>query len=87
MMAMVPPPTTDATVEPLAVSAQQLARMLDLSVRTIRSMDAAGKLPKPVRLNGHAVRWVVAELESWLAAQSPDRTVWEALKHNGKAER
>ncbi len=82
-----PPPITNATVEPLAVSAQQLARMLDLSVRTIRSMDAAGKLPKPVRLNGRAVRWVVAELQSWLAAQSPDRTVWESLKRTGKPER
>ena len=28
----------------------------------------AGKLPRPVKLNNHSVRWVVSEIESWLAA-------------------
>lgn len=52
----------------LAVGAKQLGRMLGLSLRTIRTMDAAGKLPRPVKLNGHSARWIVSEIESWLAA-------------------
>ena len=72
---------------PLAVDARQLGRMLGLSVRTLRVMDAGGKLPRPVRLNGHSVRWVVSEIESWLAAGAPDRQTWEALCANEKGKR
>ena len=78
-MAPVPPPTANVTLEPLAISAQQLARTLNLSVRTIRTMDAAGKLPRPVKLNGHAVRWVVSAIESWLAVGAPDRGEFGAI--------
>lgn len=67
-----------ADASPLAVDAKQLAKQLGLSVRTIRTMDAAGKLPRPVKLNGHSVRWVVSEIESWLAAGAPNRNEFEA---------
>lgn len=77
-----PTPTTDLQL--LAVGAKQLAELLSLSVRTIRTMDTAGKLPKPVRLNGRAVRWVVSEVEAWLRAGAPDRTTWAAIKDNGR---
>ncbi len=80
MMAAIPPPTANVTLEPLAVSAQQLGRMLGISVRTIRTMDAGGKLPRPIRLNG-SVRWIVTEIESFLAAGAPDRVTWEALRN------
>lgn len=69
------------TTQPLAVSARQLAGMLDLSVRTIRTMDAAGKLPRGVRF-GRSVRWPVDELRDWLAAGCPDRASWEAIHKN-----
>ena len=42
-------------------------------------MNAAGKLPKPIRL-GRSVRWPVFEIEAWLAAGAPDRETWEAMK-------
>ncbi len=67
--------TTDAAA--LAVGAGRLAPMLNVSVRTVRSLDAAGKLPAPIRLNG-AVRWIVSEIEDWLAAGAPSRAEWEA---------
>lgn len=67
---------------PLAVSARQLAGMLDLSVRTIRTMDAAGKLPRGVRI-GRSVRWPVDELRDWLDAGCPDRASWQAIRRNG----
>jgi predicted DNA-binding transcriptional regulator AlpA len=77
-----PSPDTVAAPEPapLAVGAKGLAKMLRLSVRTIRTMDAAGKLPRPIRLNGHSIRWPVEDIRAWLAAGAPDRRVWEAMK-------
>lgn len=38
------PPSAES---PLLLSARDLAAMLRLSLRTVRSMDAAGKLPAP----------------------------------------
>ena len=63
----------------LAVDAKAVGAMLGLSVRTIRSMDAAGQLPRPIRLNG-SVRWRVSELRAWLAAGAPSREAWEASR-------
>ena len=68
-----------AVQSPLAFSAQQLADRLGVSLRHIRRLDSAGKLPKPVRL-GRSVRWPVNELEQFLAAGAPDRRSWEAMK-------
>ena len=84
-MAAIPPPTVNVTLEPLAVSARQLARMLGLSVRTIRAMDAGGKLPRPVKLHGHSVRWVLSEIEAWLAEGAPVRRTWDTLRSNRRA--
>ena len=78
------PPLPD--LRPLAVSAKQLARMLDLSLRTIRTMDAAGKLPRGIRF-GRSVRWSCDELRDWLAAGCPDRPSWEAIRKNGRPPR
>ena len=69
--------------KPLAVDAKVLAKMLGISVRTVRSMDCAGKLPRPVKLNGRSVRWPVVEIEAWLAAGAPDRNQWEAIRRSG----
>lgn len=66
--------------EPLAVDARQLGRMLGLSIRTVRTMDSAGRLPRPVKLNGSSVRWLVNEVRDWLAAGAPSRSEWEAMK-------
>ena len=64
---------------PLAFSAADLARRLDVSLRHLRRLDSAGKLPKPVRL-GRSVRWPVAEIELWLRAGAPGRQSWEAMR-------
>jgi predicted DNA-binding transcriptional regulator AlpA len=63
----------------LAVDARTLGSMLNLSVRTIRTLDSSGKLPRPLRI-GHAVRWSVPEIEAWLAAGALDRRTWESVK-------
>jgi len=64
---------------PLAVDAVGLAEMLSLGLRTIRSMDAAGKLPSPLRIGGR-VLWRTAEIRAWLAAGAPDRDEWAAIR-------
>jgi len=73
--------TTNAggTGQSLAFSAAELADRFSVSLRHIRRMDSAGKLPRPIRL-GASVRWPVAEIEAWLAAGAPDRRIWEQVK-------
>lgn len=54
------------------VTVDQVARTLGLSVRTVRRMDSAGKLPAPVRVGG-SVRWRKADVAAWVTAGCPSR--------------
>lgn len=65
--------------EPLVVDAKDLAVMLRIGLRSVRAWDAAGKLPRPLRISGR-VLWRRAEIESWLVAGAPNRSEWEARK-------
>jgi prophage regulatory protein len=65
--------------QPLAVGANRLGEMLGVAERTIRRWNAAGKLPRPVKIGG-AIRWRLDEIEAWLAAGCPDREHWEAIQ-------
>lgn len=67
---------------PLLVDARRLALLLCAGLRTLRSWDAGGKVPRPLRLGGRTL-WLVSEINDWLAAGAPDRATWEA----GKAAR
>ena len=64
---------------PLVVDAKRFADLLGAGVRSIRTWDAAGKIPAPIRIGGRVV-WRVREIRSWLAAGAPNRDEWEALK-------
>ena len=74
------PDTTPARrrrrLSPLVADARRLAELLGLGVRTIRTMDAAGKLPRPLKLGARTV-WIIREIREWLAAARngipPDR--------------
>src|SRR4051794_40698301 len=68
-----------AKLAPLAVDAKQLARLLSVGVRTIRTWDAAGKLPTPARVVGRTL-WYLPEIRSWLKAGAPPRDEWEVRK-------
>jgi prophage regulatory protein len=71
--------------EALLIDATGLARLLGLSLRTVRRLDCSGKLPRPVRIGG-AVRWRVEEVTAWLESDCPDREQWQTLrKSRGKA--
>lgn len=66
-------------LSPLVADAKRLSRLLGLGVRTIRSMDAAGKLPRPTRLNTRVV-WIIREIRDWLDAGAPCRAEWESFR-------
>jgi len=51
--------------QPLLISADELARLLGISTRTIWRRLSGGEIPKPVRL-GKSVRWRLADIESWI---------------------
>ena len=65
-------------MEPIVVRGKELAKLLSVSLVSVRRMDSAGKLPKPVRLGG-CVGWRVDEIKDWLQAGSPDRVRWQAI--------
>ena len=63
------------------LSANDLARRLNVSRRSIWRWRSAGKLPAPVVV-GRLIRWRRDEIERWIAAGCPNRREWEAF--NGK---
>jgi predicted DNA-binding transcriptional regulator AlpA len=73
------PTSKPRRLNPLVVDARRLAKLLTCGIRTVRTLDAAGKLPMPLRIGGRVV-WRVAELRAWLAAGAPDRATWEAIR-------
>ena len=64
--------TTVQQAEQLAVDVKQMARMVPFSVRTLRRMDAAGKLPRGFKLSGRKL-WRVSDLRLWAAWGFPER--------------
>lgn len=72
-----------ATIAPraehLLLRAAEAAAHCRVSLRKWRSMDAAGLIPRPVRL-GSSVRWPLDELGRWIANGCPDRSTWEKIK-------
>ena len=67
---------------PLAVDAATVAKMLHVSLRHLRRMDASGKLgPHGLRF-GRSVRYSVEEVRRWLEAGAPDRATWDQIKGN-----
>lgn len=64
---------------PLLLGAKELAGWLSMSLRAIRTLDAAGKLPAPARSGGRVLRRV-DEIRAWLDAGAPDRARWAAVR-------
>ena len=57
--------------------AKQAAAICGKSLRTWRTWDAAGWIPRPVRI-GRSTLWRADELRDWVAAGCPRREEWEA---------
>ena len=47
-----------------------VAKMLQLTPRTIQRFVAGKMIPKPVKL-GHSIRWVSATIREWIADDCP----------------
>lgn len=76
---VLPTDTHQAEPAPLVADAKALAKLLNCGLRTIRTHDAAGKLPAPVRIGGRVV-WRLDEIRAWLDAGAPDRETWAARR-------
>jgi predicted DNA-binding transcriptional regulator AlpA len=71
--------TDEATPDALLVTAKQAASMVGKFLRTWRTWDAAGCIPRPVRI-GRSTLWRADELREWVAAGCPRRAEWEARR-------
>jgi hypothetical protein len=63
--------------ERLLVGARTAAAMCGKSLRTWRTWDALGLIPRPVRIK-RSTLWRFDELRAWAAAGCPRRPEWEA---------
>lgn len=61
----------------LLLTAREAAALCSRNLRTWRSWDAAGVIPRPVHI-GRSVMWRVDELREWVAAGCPRRQEWES---------
>jgi prophage regulatory protein len=59
-----------ADAAPMLISAEDVARMMDISERTLWRLLSAGKVPPPVRI-GRSTRWRLAEIRSWIDRGCP----------------
>ncbi len=73
------PQPAPALPEPLLLPPRETARLLGVSERHLRDMDAERRVPRPIYL-GRLKRWSAAELRAWLAAGGPTREAWEAMR-------
>ncbi len=61
----------------LLLTARQAATVCGKSLRTWRTWDTAGWIPKPIRI-GRSTLWRADELRAWVAAGCPRRAEWES---------
>jgi predicted DNA-binding transcriptional regulator AlpA len=66
-------------IEPLLVNAKQAAALCGKSLRTWRTWDALGLIPRPVRIK-RSTLWRLNELTAWISARCPRREDWEARR-------
>jgi predicted DNA-binding transcriptional regulator AlpA len=69
----------DGGPAPLLLRADQAAALCNTSARTWRTWDAAGKIPRAIRI-GRSTYWRPEELKAWVAAGCPDRRVWRIMQ-------
>jgi predicted DNA-binding transcriptional regulator AlpA len=68
---------------PWLLTAAEAAAQCRTSVRTWRSWDASGRVPRPIRI-GRAKLWRPLELADWIAAGCPPQAAWEWEPRTGR---
>ncbi|MHB1035916.1 MAG: helix-turn-helix transcriptional regulator [Pirellulales bacterium] len=62
---------------PILLRPAEAAALCGKSLRTWRSWDAAGLIPRPVRI-GRSTLWRSEEMRAWVAAGCPRRKEWQS---------
>ena len=57
-------------IAPKLINAEELARMMNISERTLWRLLSGGRLPQPVRI-GRSTRWRLAEVAEWIERGCP----------------
>jgi predicted DNA-binding transcriptional regulator AlpA len=70
--------TTYTAAQAELVDARGLSEILSRSLASLARDDAAGRLPRAVRI-GRSKKWRVAEIRDWIKAGCPARDVWEKM--------
>lgn len=61
---------TERSRKPLELlTLREVMRKTKMSRSTIYALKAAGKFPQPIRVSSHAVRWIAAEVDAWIASR------------------
>lgn len=65
--------------ECLALPAEQVAKLLGISLRHLWTCHSTGRLgPRPIAF-GRSKRWRIVELRAWIDAGAPARDRWDEL--------
>jgi excisionase family DNA binding protein len=56
---------------PSLLTPDDLARVLQLSTRSVRRLVDQGHCPKPVKVSGRAIRWEPTAVQEWIASGCP----------------
>lgn len=56
-------------IEPIALDIKATARLLAVSVSTVERLVRVGDFPKPRKVSGRRVVYLVEEVKGWLAAR------------------
>lgn len=67
------------TAQPLLVDVKIVAKMLGRCERSVWRDSKAGRIPRPIELNG-SKRWRLKEIRQWVRAGCPSREAWESRR-------
>lgn len=62
------------------IDAKALAELLRIGLASVWRWERAGRLPRALHLGQRCTRWRKEEVMAWLAAGSPRRAEWEAMR-------
>jgi hypothetical protein len=74
-------PVRRGDIGQLVTDADGVGAMLDLSGRSVRRMNSAALMPRPIRVMG-SIKWRVADISAWVAAGCPNRAEWEKMSRS-----
>lgn len=63
--------TVPRTIEPLALTVEQVAQLLGISVRSVWRLSSAGDFPSPVSI-GRSKRWARQAIEAYINTPKAD---------------